>query len=524
MLPPFGGNRMKAIEAIDITKVYPNGVVANKNVNISVEQGEVHAIVGENGAGKTTLMKIFFGIEKPTSGEIKVFGKRVHINSPREAIALGIGMVHQHFMLVPSFSAAENIMLGIEPRKRFFSVDFKKMESIIGDYAKRLNFQIPLWEKVLDLPVGVKQRIEILKALVRGAKILILDEPSSVLTPQEVNDLFEVLKRLVQNDLTVIFITHKLNEVKQIANRITVMRNAQVVGTYENKDVTEADIVELMIGRKFEYDIKREPKEPGEILLIVKNLNYFREDGAHILKNISFSLRAGEILAIAGLEGNGQKELVEILTGLREKATGQILLNGDDIMGSHPWEIRRAGVSHIPEDRVEVGCALDLSIAENLISDRFHLNPFSTRLVYKKKHVIEFAKKMIKEFDVRAKSSTTMVRMLSGGNMQKVVVAREMTNSAKIVIANQPTHGIDVASSEFIRKKLMQIRNEGKAVLLISTDLQEVLQISDRILVLYKGEIVAHLRNENITETDLGYYMLGVKRQSEEQIKESVNL
>lgn len=515
---------MKAIEAIDVTKVYPNGVVANKNVNVSIEQGEVHAIVGENGAGKTTLMKIFFGIEKPTSGEIRVFGKSVHIGSPKEAIALGIGMVHQHFMLVPSFSVAENIMLGIEPRKRFFSVDFKKMENIISDYAKRLNFDIPIWEKVLDLPVGVKQRIEILKALVRGAKILILDEPSSVLTPQEVNDLFEVLRRLVQNGLTVVFITHKLNEVKQIADRITIMRNAQVVGTYENKDVTETDIVELMIGRKFEYDIKRELREAGETLLTVRNLNYFREDGAHILKNVCFSLRSGEILAIAGLEGNGQKELVEILTGLREKATGEILLNGNNVLGAYPWKIRHAGISHIPEDRVEVGCALDLSIAENLISDRFYVKPFSSGVIYNKKYVMEFAKKMIKEFDVRTKGPTTMVRMLSGGNMQKIVVAREMTNSASIVIANQPTHGIDVASSEFIRKKLIQMRNEGKAVLLISTDLQEVLQIADRIFVIYKGELVAHLKNENITETDLGYYMLGAKRQSEEQIKGFVNL
>lgn len=513
---------MKAIEAIDITKVYPNGVVANKNVNISIEEAEVHAIVGENGAGKTTLMKIFFGIEKPTSGEIRVFGKPVHINSPKEAITLGIGMVHQHFMLVPSFTVAENIMLGIEPRKRLFSIDSKKVENIINDYAKRLNFEIPIWEKVLDLPVGVKQRIEILKALVRGAKILILDEPSSVLTPQEVNDLFEVLRRLVQNGLTVIFITHKLNEVKQIANRITIMRNAQVVGTYENKDITETDIVELMIGRKFEYDIKRERKEPGEVLLKVENLNYFREDGAHILKNLNFSLRAGEILAVAGLEGNGQKELVEILTGLRERATGEIMLNGKNILGAQPWKLRQVGISHIPEDRVEVGCALDLSIAENLISDRFYLKTFSGHLIYKKKYVIEFAKKMIREFDVRTKSPVTAVRMLSGGNMQKVVVAREMTNSAKIVIANQPTHGIDIASSEFIRKKLIQIRNEGKAVLLISTDLQEVLQIADRIIVLYKGEIVAHLKNENLTETDLGYYMLGVKRQNAEYIKESV--
>lgn len=508
---------MKAIEAVEITKVYPNGVVANRNVSLSVQEGEVHAIVGENGAGKTTLMKIFFGIEKPTSGEIRVFGRPVHISSPKEAIALGIGMVHQHFMLVPSFSVAENIMLGIEPKKGFFSIDFKKMEEIIGDYAKQLNFDVPIWEKVLDLPVGVKQRIEILKALVRGAKILILDEPSSVLTPQEVDDLFEVLRKLVKNGLTVIFITHKLNEVKQIADRITVMRNAQVVGTYDNRNITEMQIVELMIGRKFEYDIKRERREPGEVVLTVRDLDYFREDGAHVLKDVSFSLRSGEILAIAGLEGNGQKELVEILTGLREKAKGEILLNGEKVLGQHPWHLRKKGIAHIPEDRIEVGCALDLSIAENLISDRYHSQPFSGKLVYRKSQVIDFGKKVLREYNIKAKSPHTMVRMLSGGNMQKVVVAREMTNHAQVIIANQPTHGIDVASSEFIRKKLIEARDNGKAVLLISTDLQEVLQIADRILVLYKGEIVAHLKNEDLNETELGYYMLGVKRQEKIQ-------
>lgn len=510
---------VKAIEAINITKIYPNGVVANKDVNFSADVGEIHAVVGENGAGKTTLMKVLFGMEKPTSGQIKVFGKTVHLSSPKEAISLGIGMVHQHFMLVPSFTVAQNIMLGIEPRKGL-SVDVREMERRISDLAKQLNFELPLREKVLDLPVGVKQRVEIMKALIRGAKILILDEPSSVLTPQEVQELFVVLKNLVKNGITVIFITHKLNEVKQISDRITIMRNGTVVGTYRNQDLSETDIVELMIGRKFEYDIKRSTRKPGEVVMTVKNLNYFREDGAHILKNVSFALRSGEILAIAGLEGNGQKELVEIITGLREKATGEILLDGKNILGAKPWKLRKLGISHVPEDRVEVGSALDLTVAENLISDRYSQEPFSKGLIYRTKVVLNHAQKLIKEFTIRTKSPTTLMRMLSGGNMQKVVVAREMTNEPKIIIANQPTHGIDVASSEFVRKKLLQMRDEGKAVLLISTDLQEVLQIADRILVMYKGEIVASFKNDGLTETDIGYYMLGVKRQTGEQIKE----
>lgn len=515
---------MKAVETINVTKVYPNGVVANRNVNFSVEVGEIHAVVGENGAGKTTLMKILFGMEKPTSGEIRIFGKPVQLNSPHDAIALGVGMVHQHFMLVPSFTVAENIMLGIEPRKGFFSLDFKRMEQTITEYAKKMNFELPIWEKVMDLPVGVKQRVEIMKALIRGAKILILDEPSSVLTPQEVNELFAVLRNLSKQGITIIFITHKLNEVKQIADRITIMREGRVVGTFKNEELTESQIVELMIGRKFEYDISKSEHVVGEPLLVVRNLNYFREDRAHVLKNVSFVLRAGEILAIAGLEGNGQKELVEILTGLRERASGEVLVDGKNVLGLRPWELRRLGISHIPEDRIEVGSALSMSVAENMVSDRYDRPPFSGRIVYKKKNVIEFAQKLIAEYSVKVRSPTTLMRMLSGGNMQKVVVARELTNEPRIVIANQPTHGIDVASSEFIRKKLLQMRDGGKGVLLISTDLQEVLQISDRILILYKGEIVAHLRNENLNETELGFYMLGTKRQSDEELKELLNV
>lgn len=504
---------MYALEAINITKVYPNGIVANKNVSISVEIGKIHAIVGENGAGKTTLMRIFFGMEKPTSGEIKVFGKKVNLNSPKDAIALNIGMVHQHFMLVPSFTVIENIILGIEPRKGLFTVDFEKARRIVTKYMEKLNFQVPLEEKVMDLPVGVKQRVEILKALIRNAKILILDEPSSVLTPQETKELFNVLKNLVRFGITVIFITHKLNEVKQIADKITIMRDGRVVGTYDNNELSESDIVKLMVGKKFEHSIKKVKRCPGKILLEVRNLNYFREDGVQILKNISFSLRAGEILGIAGLEGNGQKELVEILTGLRENATGEIYVDGINTLNAYPWQIRKMKVAYIPEDRIEIGCAPDLSIAENLVSNRCGSNLFFRTFLYRKKQAYQFSQEIMREFSIKAESPRTVMKMLSGGNIQKVILAREMTVDARIIIASQPTHGIDVASSELIRKKLLQMRNDGKAILLISTDLQEILQISDRILVFYRGEITAHFQNENLTEAEIGYYMLGIRRE-----------
>lgn len=512
---------MKVVEMIGIVKIYPNGIVANKNVNFEVEEGEIHALVGENGAGKTTLMKILFGIEQPTHGQIKIFGKNVHISSPHDAIKLGIGMVHQHFMLVPSLTVAENIILGMEPTRILkTTIDMKKAVQIVEDAIKKYNLFVPATEKVLDLPVGIKQRVEILKALIRGAKILILDEPTAVLTPQESEELFDALKKLSESGMTIIFISHKLKEVKEISDRVTILRNGKVMGTFKTDEISEEEMSRLMVGRDVELTIKRSQAKAGKEVLRIEKLTYFREDGVRVLNNVSFSVRAGEILGIAGVEGNGQKELVEILTGLRFGATGSVKLNGEEVLGMDAHEIRKRKVAHIPEDRLEKGVAPKATIAENLISDRYYTLPFAKGIITLPKKIYEFAKSIIKMFSIKTDSPQTEVRMLSGGNIQKVVVAREFTSGANLIIADQPTRGIDVGSTEFIRKKLLEVRDKGIAILLISADLQEILQLSDRIVIMYKGEIVGYFeKNENIAEEDLGYYMLGVKRDSEEKIK-----
>ena len=518
------GDKVKAIEMKNIVKVYPNGVVANKGVNFEVEEGEIHALVGENGAGKTTLMKILFGIEHPTSGEIEIFGKKVHIANPHVAISLGIGMVHQHFMLVPSLTVAENMILGMEPRK-FTSIDFQRAIDMVEDAARRYGLPVPAREKVLDLPVGIKQRVEILKALIRGAKILILDEPTAVLTPQETGELFQALKRLSKSGMTIIFISHKLKEVKEISDRLTILRDGKNVGTFRTSEISEEEISRRMVGREVELVIERTPSNPGRTILSVENLEYTREDGVKVLNGVSFSVRSGEILGVAGVEGNGQRELVEILTGLRFGATGKIMLNGKNIINESSYRLRRMEMAHIPEDRVELGVALKATIAENLISDRYYKDPFCGRLTMKPRKIKDFAVKAIENFNIKADGPDSPVMMLSGGNMQKVLVAREFTANAKLLIADQPTRGIDVGSTEFVRKKLIEAKDDGVAVLLVSADLQEILQLSDRIIVMYRGEIVGYFpKNEGLTEEELGYYMLGVRRHDEERIKEALIL
>ncbi len=515
---------MKAVQMIDIVKVYPNGIVANRGVNFEVEEGEIHALVGENGAGKTTLMKILFGIEHPTRGEIRIFEKPVHISSPHDAIKLGIGMVHQHFMLVPSLTVAENMILGMEPTKHLgTTIDMEKAVEMVNEAAERYGLPVPAEERVLDLPVGIKQRVEILKALIRGAKILILDEPTAVLTPQETEELFVALKNLAKRGMTIIFISHKLKEVKEISDRVTVLRNGRTMGTFKTSEVSEEEISRLMVGREVELVIERPPAKLGRVVLEVEGLRYFREDGVQVLKDVSFSVRAGEILGVAGVEGNGQRELVEILTGLRFGASGSVRLNGEEVLGLSAYELRRKKMAHIPEDRVEMGVATKASIAENLVSDRYYKKPFSGRLVMFPKRVLEFARKAIETFSIKTDSPKTEVGMLSGGNMQKVVVARELTSGADLLIADQPTRGIDVGSTEFVRKKLLEVRDSGVAVLLVSADLQEILQLSDRIIVMYKGEIVGYFdKNEGLTEEELGYYMLGVKKHPPERIREAL--
>jgi len=511
-----------AVEMQNIVKVYPNGVVANKGVDFRVEGGEIHALVGENGAGKTTLMKILFGMEQPTAGRIRIFEKDVRIHSPHDAIALGIGMVHQHFMLVPSLTVAENVILGIEPR-RGLGIDREAAVKMVEETSKKFGLPVPANEKVMDLPVGIKQRVEIIKALIRGAKILILDEPTAVLTPQETEELFEALKNLTKKGVTIIFISHKLKEVKAISQRLTILRDGKSMGTFVTDEISEEEISKRMVGREVELVIERSQAKPGKVVLQVENLGYVRDDGVRVLNDVSFSLRNGEILGVAGVEGNGQRELVEILTGLRDGATGSVKLNGEEILGLDAYGIRRRSVSHIPEDRVEFGVALKASIWENLVSDRYWRQPFGNAVRIFPKTMRNFTKRAIEEFGIKADGPDTPVMMLSGGNMQKVVVAREFSSQAKLLIADQPTRGIDVGSTEFVRKKLIEARDEGLAILLVSADLQEILQLSDRIVVMYKGEIVGYFpQNVGLTEEELGYYMLGVKRHEPSRLKESM--
>ncbi len=511
------------LEMRDIVKIYPNGVMANKGVNFKVMPGEIHALLGENGAGKTTLMNILFGLQAPTSGEIFYKGKKVKIASPHDAIRLGIGMVHQHFMLVPSLTVAENIVLGMEPKRGVF---FSKEDAyrITKEIGEKYGLEVPPEERVQDLPVGIRQRIEILKTLLRGAELLVLDEPTAVLTPQETEELFDALKKLVSQGKTIIFITHKLREVKEIGDRITVLRNGKNAGEALVKDVTEEDMSRMMVGRDVELIIHKTPSKPGEVILHVEDIEYTPPGHNKLLKGISFSVREGEILGIAGVEGNGQRELIEILTGLREGDSGSVKVREKELFGATPREIRLASVAHIPEDRMARGVAALASIEENLVVDRYFLPPFSKgKFSIDVKKIHENGEKLVKEFGIKAKSSVVPVEMLSGGNIQKVVVAREFTSNAKLIIANQPTRGIDVGATEFIRNRLVDERDRGAAVLLVSADLMEVMQLSDRLIVMYEGEIVGYFDSlDGLTEQELGKYMLGIKKDALEKIKEAM--
>lgn len=515
-----GDSMIREILRMDnITKVYDNGVIANKEVNFSISEQEIHALMGENGAGKSTLMKILFGAEKFNDGAIYIKGEKVDITSPTAAIKLGIGMVHQHFMLVPSLTVAENLVLGMEPKKRGF-FNYEEAVKITKKLSDKYNFSINPNDKVEDLPVGIKQKVEILKALARGAKILILDEPTAVLTPQETKELFGELIALKNNGHTIIFISHKLKEIKSICDRITIMRNGRSVGVHNVEDVSEEDISRLMVGRDVVLKVDKKKCSPKENILNVKNLNYINEIGKKVVKDISFNVRSGEILGIAGVEGNGQRELVEVITGLKRATAGEITINGTSIKGLSIKDIRELRTSHVPEDRMTYGAAADASIEENLISDRIDSKKLNKGILLNNKFIKDLATKLIKDYKIKCDNGDQGVGMLSGGNIQKVVVAREFSSSPKLLIVNQPTRGIDVGAIEFIRKKLVELRDEGVAILLISADLNEVMELSDSLLVMYSGEISAYIKDPSaISEHELGSYMLGFKKQKEDEIK-----
>jgi len=504
------------LEAKGITKKFP-GVLANDHVDFDLRKGEIHALLGENGAGKSTLMNILYGLHKPDSGEVIVDGNQMQLNSSRDAIKHGIGMVHQHFMLIPVFTVTENIMLGAETDHRaapneipLVKLDQKEVAQKVTDLSHQYGLEVDPVAIVGDLPVGIQQRVEIVKALYRKANILILDEPTAVLTPQEAEDLFRIMRDLTDKGVSIIFITHKLKEVLAVADRITVMRAGRVVGTTTPKESNEQKLAEMMVGREVILTVIKKPAEPTEEILQVEDLRVRDMRGLESVRGVSFSVRAGEVLGIAGVQGNGQTELAEALTGLRETESGRFILAGKDLTGKPPRPITESGLAHIPEDRQRHGLVLSYSIADNMVLCDYYQPRFSRGVVIQQNDVDANAQKLIKEYDVRTPSPFTAAGKLSGGNQQKVIVARELSRPVKLVIASQPTRGLDVGSIEYIHKEIVAMRDRGVAVLLISAELDEIMSLSDRIAVMYRGEIVATVNVKEATREQLGLWMAGV--------------
>ena len=503
-----------------ITKVYPNGIAANQGVDFNVKRGEIHALMGENGAGKSTLMKMLFGLEQPTEGEIYVNGEKVSLTSPTAAISKGIGMVHQHFMLVPNLTVAENMVLGMEPKHKGMFMDYKKAVEITEEYAKKYNLHVDPNAKVRDIPVGMKQKVEILKALVRGAKILILDEPTAVLTTQETEELFKELIHLKEQGYTMIFISHKLHEIKQITDRLTIMRSGKSMGVYQTADISKEEISRLMVGRDVILTVEKDQAQPTDVVLRVRDLEYTNEWNKKMLNKLSFDVRKGEILGIAGVEGNGQRELVDMLFNLNTPDSGTATVNGQSVIGQPQRKIRDLGVSLIPEDRMTFGMAGTATIEENLMSDHSADKKYNNGPLFNMKKMHEDSDQLIKDYKVLCKSRNQQVGMLSGGNIQKVVVAREFSADPILIIADQPTRGIDVGATEFIRKKLVELSRAGASVLLVSADLNEVMELSDSLIIMYNGGIAAYFEDTtSLTDAVMGEYMLGLKQQSDEEVR-----
>lgn len=514
---PEEGSAPYAVEMRDIYKAWP-GVVASNHVNLLVKKGEIHALVGENGAGKSTLMNILYGIVKPDGGEVRINGKAVQIAGPRDAIRLGIGMVHQHFMLIPPLTVAENIVLGSEPGGLRGTYDRQRARKEIQNLSARYGLPIDPDAQVGQISVGQQQRVEILKMLYRGADILVMDEPTGVLTPQETDELFAVLRDLVKQGKTIIFITHKLREVLDVTDSITVLRRGQNVGELITKETNQREIARAMVGRDVLLRVEKSPAHPGPVILHVQDLEAKSDRELAILRKVSFDVHAGEILGIAGVEGNGQTELVEVLTGMRKPAGGQITMTpmvdgkagrARDITELGARGVRVAGMGHIPEDRRESGMVITESIENNSILGRHRWKQFSWRgMVLHLKNIASWADKLIKEFDVRTPSATAAMRTLSGGNQQKLIIARELSTDPIVLVASQPTRGVDIGAIEFIHRQLIEQRDAGKAVLLVSAELDEIRSLSDRIAVMYEGQIV-DIVSSDATEEELGILMTG---------------
>ena len=502
-----------------ITKIYPNGFMANKDVTLSVDEGELHALIGENGAGKTTLMKVLFGLESHQEGKIYINGEEAHIANPLDAIAKGVGMVHQHFMQVSNLTVAENVVLGMEPgRGPVF--DKKEAIRITQEAADKFNLNVEPDKLIRDLSVGQKQKVELLKSLVRGVRVLILDEPTAVLTPQETRELFVQLKQLRDQGYGIVFISHKLDEVMELCDRVTVLRHGKVTGHGEIKDLDSAKLSKMMVEREVNLRIEKAPAKPKDTVIHVDHLNYVDDFGKLVVNDLSFGIRAGEVVGIAGVEGNGQTEVSEIISGLLPRTSGEIYLNGNETSGKSIAQIREMGLAHISEDRMKQGVAAGLSIRDNILACYLNSGRFGKKQLLNMKKLNSFVNQCIQNFEIACTGGSENIKFLSGGNIQKVMVAREFSGSANFIIANQPTRGIDVGTSDLIRRLLVKTtRESNNAVLLISSDLAEIMEVSDRLLVMKDGQIVAQFTNvKGGTDETLGEYMLGVKRMSSEEM------
>jgi len=510
------------LELRGITKAFP-GVLANDHVDLILEEGQIHALLGENGAGKSTLMNILYGLYTPDEGQIIVRGQQAEIHGPNDAIAQGIGMVHQHFMLVPVLTVTENVMLGVESIHHGLFLDRATAARRVRELSTQYGLNVDPDAYVKTLPVGVQQRVEIIKLLYREADILILDEPTAVLTPQEVRELFKVIRSLVDQGKSLIFITHKLKEVMEIADQITVLRNGRVVGSTTPAETTEQQLAAMMVGRQVILQVEKEPAHPTDPVLQVEHLNVMDDRGNLAVRDVSFQVHAGEVLGIAGVQGNGQSELVQTLTGLRPPVSGQVYISERDVTGASPRRILDQGVAHVPEDRQQDGLILSFPVADNMILNTYQQPPFSRFGVLQEDAILEAAERGTRMFDVRTPSVLTPVANLSGGNQQKVIIAREFSRPIKLLIASQPTRGLDVGSIEYIHSRIIQKRDEGCAVLLVSPELDEVMNLSDRIAVMYEGQIVAILPADRATREELGLLMGGARLEDVTQETTDVN-